>query len=55
MSSFLKYDLTKEQQKKQQDLVNEELIRRRKVIPSFNEVTGLKEMWIVVQQNKGNL
>jgi regulator of sigma D len=54
MTSFLEYDLTEEQQKEQQDLVDKELIRRRQVIPSFNEVIGLKDIWIVLQQNKGN-
>jgi hypothetical protein len=33
--------------------MNKDLIRRRHVIPSFNEVIGLKDMWIVLQKNKG--
>jgi hypothetical protein len=52
--SFLEYDLTEEQQKEQQDLVKKELIKRRQVIPSFNEIVGLKDMWITFQQNKCN-
>jgi hypothetical protein len=38
ITSFLEYDLTEEQQKQQQDWVDKELIRRRQVIPSFNEI-----------------
>jgi hypothetical protein len=36
MISFFEYDLTEEQQKEQQDWVDKELIKRRKVIPTFN-------------------
>jgi regulator of sigma D len=54
ITSFLEYDLTEEQQKEQQDLMDKKLIRRRQVIPSFNEIIGLKNMWIVVQQNNDN-
>jgi hypothetical protein len=54
ITTCLEYDLTEEQQKEQQDWVDKELIRRRLVILSFNEVIGLKDMWIAFQQNKGN-
>jgi regulator of sigma D len=53
-TTFLEYDLTEKQQKEQQDLVDKELIKRRQVIPTFNEITGLKDIWITLQQNKAN-
>jgi regulator of sigma D len=54
MTPFHEYDLTEEQQKEQQDWVDKELIKRRKVIPTYNEIAGLKDIWITLQQNKGN-
>jgi regulator of sigma D len=50
---FFEYDLTEEQQEEWQNLVDKELIRRRQVISSFNEVIGLKDMWIELQKKKG--
>jgi hypothetical protein len=44
MTAFLEYDLTEEQQKEQQDWVDKELIKRRQLIPTFNEIVGLKDM-----------
>jgi hypothetical protein len=54
MTSFLENDLTEEQEKEQQDWVEKELIKRRKDIPTYNEIVGLKDIWITLQQNKGN-
>jgi hypothetical protein len=54
MTPFLEYDLTEEQRKEQQDWVGKELIKRRQVIPTFNEIVGLKDMRITLQQNEGN-
>jgi hypothetical protein len=53
-SPFFEYDLTEEQQKEQEDWVDKELIKRRKVIPTFNEIVGLKDIWVTLEQHKGN-